>query len=129
MISEDKINGATVTFVVAFVMASYGSLIGWWARHRVDSPLVFNALEFIGEYATGAFSGIVGFMLVYALLKPVDNDIPLLMACIGAAGITGHMGSRFLFKLERSLERKLSPTAEDNESNFERDREKDDSDR
>jgi predicted CDP-diglyceride synthetase/phosphatidate cytidylyltransferase len=63
----------------------------------------FRLTEFVGEIATSSFAGLLTFWLCES--AGVDR---LIAACCIA--ISGHMGSRAVFKIEKFLEAKMGGT-------------------
>ena len=60
----------------------------------------FNIPEFVGELVTSGFAGLITFWMC-----EWSNVSPLLSAVL--IGISGHMGSRAIFQIEKWAENKI----------------------
>lgn len=72
------------------------------------SPRVFSLMELVGELFTSGFTGLGVFMILGAWEQPAG-------VCAAASGISGHMGARLLFVLERAAEAKINAYFEGNQ--------------
>jgi hypothetical protein len=85
-----------LTYAWVFVLSVLGGVVAFLQKLRDGNARVFNLVEFIGELCTSAFTGVVTFYLCEAAQFP-----PVLTAAL--VGISGHMGSRGLFLIEKHL--------------------------
>ncbi len=90
----------TYAWVIALSFA--GGVVSFLRRVREGSVRPFNVVELIGEVFTAGFAGLLTFWMCEAA-----EINPLLSAVF--IGVSGHMGSRAIFLLERYLETKLPP--------------------
>lgn len=97
MLERDPTNWSYTTWLLALGMASSGGLINWYSRMRQAKTRKFSLIELIGEIFTSGFVGIGAFMLLDAL-----NQSPGI--CAAAAGVSGHMATRLLFAVEKTIE-------------------------
>lgn len=100
MLEKDPSNYSLITYAWVFLLAIFGGVVNWLGKVRRGAARYFNVAELLGEMATSAFAGIITFWLCEAA------DLhPLITAAL--IGISGHMGSRAIFKLERFIENRL----------------------
>lgn len=78
----------------------WGGLVSFLSKVRAGKVRAFNIIELIGELAISAFVGILTFWLAEAAGFP-----EILTAA--TVGISSHMGTRGMYKLEQFLVRKL----------------------
>jgi hypothetical protein len=89
-----------LTYGWVLLLSVMGGVVAFLRKLREGHTRVFNLIEFIGELCTSAFTGVVTFYLCEAAQLP-----PVLTAAL--MGISGHMGSRGLFLIEKHLTHKL----------------------
>lgn len=89
-----------LTYGWVLLLSVMGGVVAFLRKLREGHTRVFNLIEFIGELCTSAFTGVVTFYLCEAAQFP-----PVLTAAL--VGISGHMGSRSLFLIEKHLTHKL----------------------
>lgn len=100
MLEKDPTNIAWLTYAWVVLLACLGGAVNFFNKVRSGVVRVVNLTEFMGEIVTSAFAGIITFYLcTWAELSP------LLTAAL--VGISGHMGSRAIFRLERWAENKF----------------------
>lgn len=93
-VEKDPSSYSLLTYVWVFGLAALGGFVNFMRKVREGHTQMFNVVEFIGEIVTSAFAGIITFWLCES-----SNIDPLLTAAL--VGISGHMGSRALFLLEK----------------------------
>jgi peptidoglycan/LPS O-acetylase OafA/YrhL len=89
-----------LTYLWVLCLSAFGGIVNFSRKLRDSRTTPFRLTEFIGEIATSSFAGLLTFWLCEA--AGVDR---LIAACCIA--ISGHMGSRAVFKIERFLEHKM----------------------
>ncbi len=89
-----------LTYGCVLLLSLMCGVVAFLRKLREGHTRVFNLIEFIGELCTSAFTGVVTFYLCEAAQFP-----PVLTAAL--VGISGHMGSRGLFLIEKHLTNKL----------------------
>jgi hypothetical protein len=89
-----------LTYAWVFVLSLMGGVVAFLQKLREGHTRAFNLIEFIGELCTSAFTGVVTFYLCESAQFP-----PVLTAAL--VGMSGHMGSRGLFLIEKFLSNKL----------------------
>ncbi len=92
---------SSITYLWVFLMSILGGVTSF--HHKVKRGIArpWNIAEFVGEITTSAFAGIVTFYLCVW-----SGFAPLLTAAL--VGIAGHMGSRAIFMIEKSIEEKFN---------------------
>ena len=89
------------TYVWVLMLSAFGGLVNFSHKLQEGRTSPFRFTEFVGEIVTSAFAGLLTFWLCEA--AGIDK---LLSAVLIA--ISGHMGSRAIFRLERWMERRLN---------------------
>lgn len=101
----------TYTWVIG--IAALGGVTSFVSKVQRGEARAFNIIELVGELFISAFAGVITFYLCELVELP-----PL--ASAACVGIVGHMGSRGMFVLEKTVERilkgKLKLTIEDKEN-------------
>jgi predicted CDP-diglyceride synthetase/phosphatidate cytidylyltransferase len=98
MPEKDPTHYALLTYAWVVALSLLGGVVSFARKVREGVSRRFNVSEFIGELVTSAFAGLITFWLCeWAVVHP------LLTAAL--VGISGHMGSRAIFKLEQFAER------------------------
>lgn len=88
-----------ITWIWVFGIASWGGAVSYF--HKITKHnLKFDTIRFIGEILTSAFVGIVTFLICDA----ANISWQLTAAFVG---ISGHMGTRAIFVLEKRYEQFL----------------------
>lgn len=100
MPEKDPTNYELITYVWVLGLASLGGIVSFMRKLKAGNVRAFNLMEFIGEIVTSAFVGVITFYLCEAA-----NMSQVLTAAF--VGISGHMGSRAIFMLEKKLEKYL----------------------
>lgn len=100
MPEKDPTTWGLATWLLALGMAFGGGIVNWYAKVKRGHTRVFNVVELLGEIFTSGFVGLAVFMTLEALDQPIG-------LCAAAAGVTGHMATRFLFAVERAIEARL----------------------
>lgn len=100
MPEKDPTTYELITYGWVFLVASWGGVVNYIRKRREGIINFFSITEFIGELVTSAFSGLVTFFLCEAA-----HLHPMLSAAFIA--ISGHMGSRALFMIEKYMQDKF----------------------
>lgn len=100
MPDKDPTNYSLLTYAWVFSLAMLGGVVSFMRKVRDGVARTFNFTEFIGEIVTSGFAGLLTFWLCEAA------DLNKLVSAV-LIGISGHMGSRAIFKLEKWAEEKL----------------------
>lgn len=98
---KDPTSYSWITYVLVGFLAIWGGVVGWIRKRNAGMARPFNIMELIGELLTSAFAGILTFWLCEAA-----EVNPLITAAL--IGISGHMGSRGIFLIEKWAEEKFS---------------------
>ncbi|WFP48516.1 phage holin family protein [Methylomonas sp. EFPC3] len=100
MIDKDPTSYTWVTYAWVMLLSTLGGVVSFNTKLRTGAARPFNIMELLGEILTSAFVGVLTFYLCEAA------GVPQL---VGAAlvGISGHMGSRAIFRFERWAEQRL----------------------
>ena len=100
MPEKDPTSYSWITYAWVFGLSSWGGLVGFLRKRRQGIARPFNLAEFLGEIAASALAGLLTFYLGESAGVP-----PLISAAM--VGVSGHMGGRALFMLEKWMERKF----------------------
>lgn len=100
MIEKDPTNYGWLTYAWVFALAMLGGVVNFTRKLHEGSARAFNVTEFVGELVTSGFAGLLTFWLCEAA------DINRLMSAV-LIGISGHMGSRAIFSIEKWAEDKF----------------------
>jgi hypothetical protein len=88
------------TWAWVLAMSMWGGLVSFVQKVRAGKVRAFNFIEMIGELAVSAFVGVLTF-----LIAEQANTPELVTAAL--VGISSHMGTRGLFRLEQFLTKYL----------------------
>lgn len=91
---------AWFTYLWVIGLSSLGGVVAFLRKVKEGNARAWNFAEFFGEIATSAFAGIITFFLCES-----SQLTPLMTAAL--VGITGHMGSRAIFLLEKFFSNKF----------------------
>ena len=100
MPEKDPANYSLLTYAWVFALSMLGGAVNFLNKVRSGAARAFNFTEFAGELATSGFAGLLTFWLCEA-----GSISPLLSAVL--IGISGHMGSRAIFRIEKWAEDKF----------------------
>jgi len=89
-----------ITYFWVFFISVWGGIINFKNKMKQGILVRFSLAELVGDIATSAFVGIITFYICESA-----NITPVLTAAI--VGISGHMGARLLFTLEKIVQKKL----------------------
>jgi LydA holin phage, holin superfamily III len=103
MPEKDPMTYSAITYLWVFVLSMWGGAVSFIGKVKIGQVRAFNIVEFFGELFISAFSGLVTFYLCEA------SGIDRLYETVFVA-ISGHMGARIIFTLEKVVERKLNAT-------------------
>lgn len=100
MPEKDPSNIAWLTYSWVLILSLLGGVVNFFSKVRVGATRIFNLAELIGELLTSAFAGMITFYLC-----EWSGIAPLLTAAL--VGVSGHMGGRALFLIERWAEKRF----------------------
>lgn len=100
MPEKDPLSWTAATWLIGLIMACSGGLLNWYAKVKSGVTRPFNIIELVGEVFTSGFVGMGIFMALDAVSQPLG-------LCAAAAGVTGHMATRFLYIIEQVIEAHL----------------------
>lgn len=100
MPEKDPSNYTLITYLWVVVLAAAGGTVNFLHKIRQGTARAFNITEFVGELMTSGFAGLLTFWLCEAA------DVNKLLSAV-LIGISGHMGSRAIFKIEKWAEDKF----------------------
>lgn len=104
MHEKDPSTYSLITYLLVTGLAAWGGLVNFYRKVKSGKTRVFNVTELIGEIVTSAFAGLITFWLCEAA-----QIHPLVTAAL--VGISGHMGSRAIYQLERWAQARLENQA------------------
>lgn len=96
----DPTNFSLLTYAWVLGLSVWGGAINFFHKLRSGVARPFNLSEFLGEICTSAFVGLVTFWL--AERAGLDR-----LTSAALIAVSGHMGSRALFRIERALEKRF----------------------
>lgn len=99
MPEKDPTTYSLITYAWVFAVSIWGGVVNYSRKRRMGLIERFSITEFIGELMTSAFAGLITFFLCEWSKTP-----PMLAAALIA--ISGHMGSRLIFMLEKHLQQR-----------------------
>ena len=94
---------SVITYVWVMALSAFGGLVSFSRKLRDGAVRAVNVTEFVGEIVTSAFAGLLTFWLCES--SGMDKLISAVMIAV-----SGHMGSRAIFRVERWLEQRLAPS-------------------
>jgi CHASE2 domain-containing sensor protein len=99
--SKDPTSYSWLTYAWVVLWSVLGGIVSWYGKIKAGAARPFNLAELLGEIATSAFAGVTTFYLCeWAHLDPLLSAVFI--------GIAGHMGTRFVFFMERVLEKHMT---------------------
>jgi len=102
MPEKDPTTYAWITYFWVFFLSGWGGVVSFFKKVKDGTARACNFTELLGEICTASFAGIITFYFCEA-----GGFNPLLTAAF--TGISGHMGSRAIFALERTFESRFNP--------------------
>lgn len=84
------------TYIIMLVLAAWGGVAHFMRRLRMDKNAKFSIIELVGEITISCFAGIMVLFICEAM--QVDR-----LWTAALCGLSGHMSSRVLFKLDAAL--------------------------
>lgn len=97
---KDPTSYSLITYLWVMGLSVGGGLVSYMHKLQLGVRRPFSLIEFIGELVTSGFTGVITYFLCES-----SGISPLLTAVF--VGISGHMGSRALFLIERMIENRL----------------------
>lgn len=98
--SKDPTSYSLITYIWVTGLSIGGGLVSYMHKLQLGDRRPFSVIEFIGELVTAGFTGLITFWLCES-----TGISPLLTAVF--VGISGHMGSRALYIIEKMLEARI----------------------
>lgn len=103
---KDPTNYSLITYSWVIILSAWGGTVNFMRKRKTGEARPFNIAELLGEIFTSGFAGILTFWLCEAAAIH-----PLITAAL--VGISGHMGSRAIFRIERWAESKFGAKLEE----------------
>lgn len=100
MPQNDPANYSLITYVWVLLLSIWGGVVNFIQKVRRGESHRWSITELIGEIVIAGFAGIITFYLCEA--SGIDKLITAAMV-----GISGHMGSRAIFMMEKHLRRRM----------------------
>jgi hypothetical protein len=97
MDGKDPTSYSLITYIWVTGLAVGGGLVSYMHKLQIGVRSPFSLIEFFGELITAGFTGLITFWLCES-----TGISPLLTAVF--VGISGHMGSRALYVIEKIME-------------------------
>ena len=95
-----------LTWLWVLILSICGGIANFLRKIKANDARPFNIVELFGEIFISGFTGIITFLLCDSA-----GFNPITTACLVA--ISGHMGSRGIFMLERVFAERLGLKADD----------------
>lgn len=90
----DPASYSLLTYAWVVGLSAWGGVASFCHKLRQGHARPFNVAELFGELVISGFAGVISFYLCEAA-----HTVPVVSAVI--VGISGHMGSRAIFLIER----------------------------
>lgn len=100
MPEKDPSNYSLLTYLWVVGLSAMGGAVNFARKLKAGTARAFNITEFIGELITSGFAGLLTFWLCEAA------DLNKLLSAV-LIGISGHMGSRAIYRIEKWAEEKF----------------------
>lgn len=100
MPEKDPSNYPLITYLWVVGLATLGGAVNFVRTVKMGAARVFNITEFIGELMTSGFAGLLTFWLCE--WAGIDKMLSAVLI-----GISGHMGSRAIFRMEKWAEERF----------------------
>lgn len=100
MPEKDPFNYSLITYLWILGLSAVGGAVNFSRKMRDGVVRAFNFTEFIGEIMTSSFAGLLTFWLCEW------SNIDRMLSAVLIA-ISGHMGSRAIFRMEKWAESKF----------------------
>lgn len=100
MPEKDPTNYSLLTYFWVIGLSILGGVANFAAKIANDHTRIFRVTEFLGEIVVSGFAGLITFWLCEA-----SGINPLITAAL--VGISGHMGSRAIFRFEKWVEKRI----------------------
>ena len=100
MPEKDPTSYSLITYAWVTILAAVGGFVNFARKVSRGQARAFNFTELIGELITSGFAGVLTFWIC-----EWANTPPLIGAVM--IGISGHMGSRAIFKFEQWAEERF----------------------
>ncbi len=97
---KDPFNYSMITYIWVLLLSGFAGVVNFLGKLKAGAVRAFNLTEFIGEVVTSMLAGLITFWLTEAA-----NLDKLVAAALIA--VSGHMGSRAIFKIEKWAEEKF----------------------
>lgn len=94
MIDKDPSAYSVLTYMWVLGLSLWGGIVSFMRKLRSGESRIFNFTELVGELVTSGFAGMITFYLCQFA------DISDLLTSV-LVGISGHMGSRAIFQIEK----------------------------
>lgn len=100
MPEKDPFNYSVFTYLWVLTLAAVGGAVNFANKLKNGEVRAFNITELIGELMTSGFAGLLTFWLCE--WAGIDKMLSAVMI-----GISGHMGSRAIFRFEKWAEERF----------------------
>lgn len=89
-----------ITYLWVALISVMGGIANFFHKVKMGAVRAFNITEFVGEIFISAFTGMITFWLCeWAAIAPLLSAVLI--------AVSGHMGSRAIFLIEKAIERKV----------------------
>ena len=112
MPEKDPTTYSILTYAWVVGLSCLGGIVSFARKIRAGQARPYNLMEFFGEIMTSAFVGIITFYLCEAAA------LDTLMTAV-FVGVSGHMGTRAIYMLERFAQDRLGMNGRSQSTNKE----------
>lgn len=92
---------SVLTYLWVMGLSGFGGAVNFSRKLRAGRTSVFRLTEFLGELLTSSFAGLLTFWLCES--AGIDKLVAAVMIAI-----SGHMGSRAIYRIEYWLEHRIA---------------------
>jgi hypothetical protein len=97
---KDPLMYSLLTYGWVIALSSWGGVVSYVQKVKSGATKRFSLTEFVGELCTSGFVGVMTFYLCESAgITGISSAVLI--------GISGHMGSRAIFLIERFLQKKF----------------------
>lgn len=104
MIDKDPASVSLLTYAWVFALAWWGGVVNYLRKLKRKEINRFSLTELIGDFITSGFSGVITYYLCQA--SELNGFITASLV-----GMSGHMGSKAIYMLERALTKRFGGTS------------------
>ncbi len=97
---KDPMSYEVIAYFWVLILSFWGGIVSYIQKKKAGVIKRYSLVELIGELVISGFCGVITFYLCEASM--LDGTLTAAMV-----GISGHMGSRGIFMLERYIQKRI----------------------